>query len=161
MSIVSLISFKLAGAILSPQRISDSDVALSWEIEDEILSQSLQTLHNEMLHGRERVGEQNTWAFTSDLEILSVVCRGESKIRGGPYIRTEKERLTLELECCRLVTTPALTGLVMSLEIYGRSTCILPTPYPWACIPPAVVHFSLGMPAEKHAPIFRTANFLT
>jgi hypothetical protein len=138
---------------LSPQRIVDSDVALSWEIEDEILSQSLQELHNEMLRGRDRVNAQTTWAYSSDLELMCVVCRGESNIRGGPYLRTEKERLTLELECCRLVTTPALTGLVMTLEVYGMSTCISPTPYPIgpcrllcsytsrkACLTEAIVH---------------------
>ncbi|GHJ85365.1 hypothetical protein NliqN6_1767 [Naganishia liquefaciens] len=54
--------------------------------------------------------------LASDVDVMSAVCRRLAGQR--PHLFTEEGALTLELECCALVTSPPVTGLILRLETY-------------------------------------------
>lgn len=50
---------------------------------------------------------------------MALLCHAERKIRGGPCLTAVGPRLSLEP--CRIVTSPPVTGLVVSIGVYGES----------------------------------------
>jgi hypothetical protein len=105
-------------AILSPQHITDCDVDLSWIIPTGSLLCSLQALHEELCCRRESVNATKISPFDEDFDLMALLCDAEGKIRGGPSLSAMGSRLSLEP--CRIVTSPPVTGLVVSIGVYGE-----------------------------------------
>lgn len=103
--------------VFPPQRIIDLDAKLEWEIVDRTLLQSLNMLYEQLLRKRASVNIKELSPFPDDFDLMALLCLGERRIRGEPCLTVDGNCLFSEL--CRLVTSPALTGLVVSLEVYG------------------------------------------
>ena len=104
-------------SVLSSQNVQDSGLDLSWEIEDQALGTCLKTLYNGLKDRRGPFDIKKPGDLASDVDVMSAVCRRLAGQR--PHLFTEEGALTLELECCALVTSPPVTGLILRLETYG------------------------------------------
>lgn len=110
--------FQTATAIFPPQHITDGNKEHTWQIPNGTLLCSLQALHEELYCRRESVDVTKALPFGDDLDLMALLCHAERKIRGGPCLTAVGPRLSLEP--CRIVTSPPLTGLVISIGVYGE-----------------------------------------
>lgn len=109
----------IATIISSPQSITDNNTALLWEISEGTLLSSLQALHEELYRRRESIDPQNVSPFGDDLDLMALLCHApELTVRAGPSLSARGSRLSMEP--CRIVTSPPVTGLLISIGVYGE-----------------------------------------
>jgi hypothetical protein len=109
--------------LLSPQDVISSGLPLTWRITHSTLQRSLRSLHAELISHRTRLLETDC-SKRNHVLITSLVGSAERNIQDGPcrYLGDDD---VLALGSCRIVTAPAVTGVMLSPKFFcGKYTSL-------------------------------------